>query len=243
MGAAAAKTRKRGFLAWTMRRIEPIVLVALPAIMLLWAWLDLPEAALVTSALAVVALIPFFVSFEAAHLRARDLMPIVVMTALAVAGRLIFAPVPAIKPVTAIIIITGICFGREEGFITGALTMLVSNIFFGQGPWTPWQMFTMGLVGFLAGALANHGLLKYRIAIAIFGFAAVFLYGFILDTWTLVGFVAEANTTSIIATYTTGFFTNLASAIGTVIFLAPVAVSWPTMFGRIKEKYEIGSTA
>ena len=84
---------------------------------------------------------------EAERRRARDIMPIVVMTALAVAGRLIFAPVPAVKPVTALIIITGLCFGRDEGFITGALTMLVSNIFFGQGPWTPWQMFTMGLIG------------------------------------------------------------------------------------------------
>lgn len=243
MGCAPAKKHKRGILARTMRRVEPIVLVAQPVVMLIWAWLDLPEAALVTSVLACVALVPFFVSFEAAHLKARDLMPIVVMTALAVAGRLIFAPVPAIKPVTAIIIITGICFGREEGFITGALTMLVSNIFFGQGPWTPWQMFTMGLVGFLAGVLANHGLLKRRASIAVFGFAAVFLYGFILDTWTLVGFVSDINNASIAATYTAGFFTNLASAIGTVIFLVPVAVSWPKMFGRIKEKYEIGSMA
>ena len=170
-------------------------------------------------------------------------MPIIVMTALTVAGRLIFAPVPAIKPVTALIIITGLCFGRDEGFITGALAMLVSNIFFGQGPWTPWQMFTMGLVGFLAGVLANHGLLKRRASIAVFGFAAVFLYGFILDTWTLVGFVSDINNASIAATYTAGFFTNLASAIGTVIFLVPVAVSWPKMFGRIKEKYEIGSMA
>ena len=226
-----------------MRAIEPFTLVALPVIMLIWAWLSLPNAALVTSACAVLALIPFFASFEAERRKARDIMPIIVMTALAVAGRLIFAPVPAIKPVTALIIITGLCFGRDEGFITGALTMLVSNIFFGQGPWTPWQMFTMGLIGYLAGVLGSHGLLKHRWSIGLFGFCMVFLYGFILDTWTIVGFVADMNAANVFATYTAGFVTNLAGAIGTVVFLVPIAISWPRMFGRIKSKYQIGPAA
>ena len=119
--------------------------------------------------------------------------------------------------------------------------MLVSNIFFGQGPWTPWQMFGMGLIGYLAGFFSSHGLLKKRWSIAIFGFAMVFLYGFILDTWTLVGFVTDWTPASIMATYTTGFFTNLANGIGTVVFLVPIAESWPKMFGRIKEKYRIGA--
>ncbi len=226
-----------------MRAIEPVALVALPIVMLIWAWLRLPNAALVTSACAIVALVPFFVSFEAERRRARDIMPIIVMTALAVAGRLIFAPVPAVKPVTALIIITGLCFGRDEGFITGALTMLVSNIFFGQGPWTPWQMFTMGLIGYLAGVMGSHGLLKRRWSIGIFGFCMVFLYGFILDTWTIVGFVADMNAANAFATYAAGFFTNLAGAIGTVVFLVPIAISWPRMFGRIKSKYQIGPAA
>ena len=120
--------RDMGKLGRFMRSIEPVALVALPIVMLIWAWLRLPNAALVTSACAIVALVPFFVSFEAERRKARDIMPIIVMTALAVAGRLIFAPVPAIKPVTALVIITGLCFGRDEGFITGALTMLVSNM-------------------------------------------------------------------------------------------------------------------
>lgn len=226
-----------------MRAIEPAVLVALPVVMLIWAWLRLPNAALVTSACAVLALVPFFVSFESERRRARDIMPIIVMTALAVAGRLIFAPVPAVKPVTALIVITGLCFGREEGFITGALTMLVSNIFFGQGPWTPWQMFTMGLIGYLAGVMGSHGLLKRRWSIGASGFAMVFLYGFILDTWTIVGFVADMNAANAFATYAAGFFTNLAGAIGTVVFLVPIAISWPRMFGRIKSKYQIGPAA
>ncbi len=238
-----SKKPAMGKMGTFMRAVEPVALIALPIVMLIWAWLRLPNAALVTSACAVVAIIPFFASFEAERRCARDIMPIIVMTALAVAGRLIFAPVPAIKPVTALIIITGLCFGREEGFITGALTMLVSNIFFGQGPWTPWQMFTMGLIGYLAGVMGSHGLLKRRWSICVFGFLMVFLYGFILDTWTLVGFVADMNAGSAFATYAAGFFTNLAGAIGTVAFLVPIAISWPRMFGRIKSKYQIGPAA
>lgn len=140
-----------------LRIVQPVVLVALPVVMLLWAWLRLPNAALVTSVCACLALVPFFADFERSRRRARDLMPIVVLTALAVAGRLVFAPVPAIKPVVAIVVMGGLCFGCEEGFMIGALAMLVSNVFFGQGPWTPWQMFSMGLVGYLAGAMGGHG--------------------------------------------------------------------------------------
>ena len=229
-----------GELTRVMRILEPIVLVALPILMVVWAWLELPNAVVVTTAAACASLVPFFVSFESGSHRARDIMPVIVMTALAVAGRLIFAPVPAIKPVYAIVIMAGLCFGREEGFITGSLTMLVSNIFFGQGPWTPWQMFAMGLVGYLAGALGSHGLLKHRWSIGAFGFVMVFLYGFILDTWTLVGFVADMNAGSILTTYVTGLVTNLAGAIATVVFLVPIADSWPRMFMRIKQKYQIG---
>lgn len=223
-----------------MRLTQPIVLVMLPVIMVLWAWLKLPNAALVTSVCAWVALVPFFVGYERSRRRARDLMPVVVLTALAVAGRLVFAPVPAVKPIIAIVVMGGLCFGREDGFMIGALAMLVSNVFFGQGPWTPWQMFTTGLVGYLAGIMGSHGWLTRRWSVAAFGASMALLYGFILDTWSIVGFVSDINAASVIATYAAGLVNNVASAMGTVAFLVPIAHSWPRMFGRIKERYQIG---
>ncbi len=222
-----------------MRIIQPVVLVALPAIMLLWAWFKLADAALVTSVCACAALVPFFVGFEKSRRRARNLMPIVVLTALAVAGRLVFAPVPAIKPIIAIVVMGGLCFGQENGFMIGALTMLVSNVFFGQGPWTPWQMFSMGLVGYLAGFMGSHGWLSRRWSVATFGASMALLYGFILDTWTIVGFVSNANAASVFATYAAGLANNVASAIGTVVFLIPIANTWPRIFRRIKVRYQI----
>ena len=63
------------------------------------------------------------------------------------------------------------------------------------------------------------------------------LYGFILDTWSIVGFVSNANAASVLATYAAGLANNVASAIGTVVFLVPIAGSWPRIFGRIRERY------
>lgn len=87
------------------------------------------------------------------------MVPLAVMAALGVVGRTVFQliPLPNFKPVSAIVIITAIAFGPEAGFMTGALTAFVSNFIFGQGPWTPWQMFCWGMIGFVAGRLQKSG--------------------------------------------------------------------------------------
>jgi energy-coupling factor transport system substrate-specific component len=122
--------------------------------------------AFVSLTLSVVACIPFFVSFEKGKNDARRIVIIAVMTALSVAGRFVFAPIPFFKPVTAIVIITAIYLGAEAGFITGAFSAVVSNFYFGQGPWTPFQMFAWGLIGFLAGLLAKR-LLESKVLLII----------------------------------------------------------------------------
>ena len=82
-------------------------------------------------------LVPFFLSFENKKPSPRELVIISVVCAIAVASRVLFAAIPQFKPIVAIIIISGICFGAETGFLTGAITAFVSNIYFTQGPWTP----------------------------------------------------------------------------------------------------------
>ncbi|MEI3190295.1 MAG: ECF transporter S component [Lachnospiraceae bacterium] len=86
----------------------------------------------------IVSFVPFFLIFGRKP-QARDMVPIaVVMAALGVVGRTVFAivPLPNFKPVSAIVIMTGVVFGPESGFLTGALTGFISNFIFGQGPWT-----------------------------------------------------------------------------------------------------------
>ncbi|MCR4963803.1 MAG: ECF transporter S component [Firmicutes bacterium] len=92
------------------------------------------------------------------------MIPIAVMAALAVVGRTLFAivPLPNFKPMTAVIMITAVSFGPEVGFLTGALAGFISNFIFGQGPWTPWQMFCWGGIGFLTGLLHNAGVFRAR---------------------------------------------------------------------------------
>ena len=226
----------------TLSIVQPVVLVLLPVFLLVCAVLRVPNAALITSIVAVVSLVPFFAQFELSHLRPRDLMPIVVMTALAVAGRLVFAPLPEIKPVMAIVVITGMAFGRQSGFITGALAMLVSNMFFGQGPWTPWQMYGFGLAGYAAGWFGQTRAGSSRVAVAAFGAALCLLYGFILDSWMLIGFVHPTSIAAMLATYAAGLPGNLVHAAGTVVFLLPIATAWPPLFDRIKRKYGISPT-
>lgn len=106
----------------------------------------------ITASLIIIcSFIPFLMIFEKRRPRARELVVIAVMTALGVAGRAAFYMLPQFKPIAATVIITGVSLGCEAGFITGALTAFVSNMFFGQGPWTPWQMFALGLLGFISG--------------------------------------------------------------------------------------------
>lgn len=98
-------------------------------------------------------------------------MVISVLAAIGVVGRAAFFMVPSFKPVAAIVILTGISFGGEAGFLVGCLIMMLSNMFMGQGAWTPCRCLRLGLTGFLAGILYQKGILKARKADhCIFGF-------------------------------------------------------------------------
>ena len=115
-------------------------------------------------------MIPFAMVFEKRGPQTRELIMIAVLSAIAVAGRIGFFMLPQFKPVVAIVIIAGVSLGAEAGFFVGVLTGFVSNFFFGQGPWTPWQMFGFGIIGFIAGILFNNGKLKRnKMSLCIYG--------------------------------------------------------------------------
>lgn len=133
---------------------EIVAIAATPAVLAACAIANFDQTALLTLVVVLASMGIFFASYEASRPRLRDIMPTVVLAALAAAGRILFAPIPDFKPVSAIAIIAGVAFGRKSGFMVGALAALASNFFFGQGPWTPWQMYAWGLVGYGAGLLA-----------------------------------------------------------------------------------------
>ena len=135
---------------------------------------------------ALLCCVPFFLSFEKRAPSAGELVLIAVMTAFSAAGRFIFAPVPYFKPVSAIVALAARHLGPQAGFMIGALSAVLSNIWFGQGPWTPFQMLCWGLIGAAAGLLGRRGLLDKPLPLCIFGAAAGVGYSFVMDIWTVL---------------------------------------------------------
>lgn len=147
--------------------------------------------------------------------------------------------IPSFKPVAAIVILTGISFGGEAGFLVGCLIMMLSNMFMGQGPWTPWQMFAFGMIGFLAGILYQKGILKARKAdLCIFGFLSViFIYGGIMNPASALMAYGKITWSSLLAFYISGIPVDLVHALSTVIFLWFLSRPLLEKLERIKKKY------
>lgn len=189
-------------------------------------------------------MLPFVMIFEGRKPKARELVTIAVICAIGVAGRAVFFMLPQFKPVLALTIIAGVAFGGETGFLVGAVTMLASNMLFSQGPYTPWQMFSMGIIGFLAGILFRKGWLRRsRESLAIFGaFAAIVIYGGIMNPASaLMWNSGGLNWNVILAYYITGFPMDLIQAAATFVFLMLGAEPMLEKLDRIKVKYGLVS--
>ena len=195
----------------------------------------------VTAMLVLIeCMVPFFLVFESRKPKARELVTIAVLCAIAIAGRSAFFMLPQFKPVLALVIISGVAFGGETGFLVGAVTMMVSNVLFSQGPWMPWQMFSMGIIGFLAGVLFRKGLLRRsRGSLATFGaFAAVIIYGGIMNPAAALMYNSQTlNWEMLKAYYVSGLPMDMLHAAATVIFILIAAEPMLEKLDRIKVKY------
>ncbi len=203
-------------------------------------YINIKQYYLVALAVLLECMLPFFMIFEGRKPKARELTIIAVLCALGIAGRAAFFMLPQFKPVLALTIIAGVALGGETGFLVGAITMLVSNIMFSQGPWTPWQMFAMGIIGFLAGILYKKGILRRsRISLCVFGaISAIVIYGGIINPSSALIWGNEAlNWNIIISYYVAGFPMDCIHAIATAIFLWFISDSMLEKLDRIKMKY------
>ena len=186
-------------------------------------------------------MLPFFLVFEGRKPQARELVTIATLCAIGVAGRAAFFMLPSFKPVMAVTILAGVAFGGETGFLVGAVTMLASNVMFSQGPWTPWQMFAMGIIGFLAGVLYRKGVLRRtRLSLCIFGaLCAIIIYGGIMNPAAALMWAHKLNKEILITYYLTGFPVDCVHAAATWIFLWFGAEPMLEKLDRIKVKYAI----
>jgi len=203
-------------------------------------YLDNSSYNLVAFVILFECMLPFILVFEGRKPKARELVTIAVLCAIGIAGRSLFFMLPQFKPMLALTIIAGVAFGGEAGFLVGAVTMLVSNMLFSQGPWTPWQMFAMGIIGFLSGVLFKKGVLRRtRVSLSVFGaFTAIVIYGGIMNP--AAAFIASAESITmetLFAYYVTGLPMDLIHAFGTVLFLMIASEPMLEKMDRIKTKY------
>ncbi len=184
-------------------------------------------------------MLPFVMIFEGRKPQARELVIIASLCGIGVAGRAAFFMLPQFKPVAAMVIISSVAFGGESGFLVGAMTMFLSNMLYGQGPWTPWQMFAMGVIGFLSGVLFRKGLLRRdRVSLAVFGGVSVFLvYGGIMNPASVLMFQSKVSWPMIITSWVTGAPFDLIHAAATVFFLLVMGEPMLEKLDRIKVKY------
>lgn len=186
----------------------------------------------------------FFFTFEKKSPSPRDILPIVIMCVAASLGRVIFAFIPGVQPVTAIVIIMGVCYGGQTGFLTGALCALVSNIFLGQGPWTPWQMLAWGTIGFLAAYLPRlKSKYLHLLTLSVYAFFSGFLFSIIMDIYTVSSLGESLTLPMALTTFGLGLLFNIGHAVGNVVFICVLYVPLSKKLLRLKYKYGILTTS
>lgn len=193
----------------------------------------------ITSTLIIVEmLVPFFLAFEGRRPQARELVIIAVMCAISIASRTAI-PIPNFKPTFAIIMLSGIAFGPETGFMVGAITAFGSNFFVGQGAYTPWQMMGYGAGGLLAGFLYQKKWLSRKpLVLAVFGFLVTMLWvGPLLDLSTIFLSLTHFSWTSVLSIFTSGFFVNLSQGVCTILTMLLFSKPLLEKLDRIKVKY------
>ena len=215
-----------------------VFFVLIPLTLLLGKHLPGRKYYITTTLIILELMLPFFLSFEGRKPQARELVILSVLCALAIAGRVVF-PIPHFKAVFAIIIITAIAFGPEAGFMVGAITAFASNFFYGQGPFTPWQMFAYGAGGMLAGFFFRKGWLPRKPwVMAVFGFCAVlFFIGPILDSSSIFIMLSRVTWKAIVTVFTSGLFINFCQALCTAAVLLLLGKPLLDKLERVKLKY------
>lgn len=224
-----------------MKWLSGLCLLAIAGLVVWMSWRNgAVNYYLLSTLVLLLALGAFFLSYERKKPTAQELVLLATLCAVAVVGRMVFAAVPFFKPAAAIVILTGIVFGGQAGFLCGAVSMLVSNFFFGQGAWTPWQMVAFGVAGLLAGICFRAGRLpRSRLMLTVFGALCVLVpVGLILDTSSLFLMTGDPLTVNAALTiYLAGVSANVTHGVATALFLFLIGPVVLEKLERVKVKY------
>lgn len=220
---------------FALRNLLPLALI--PATLYLGTRLTGRWYYLTSTLIIIETMLPFFLAFETRKPQARELVTLSVMCALAVVSRVVVL-IPGFKPITAVIMISGIAFGPEAGFLTGAVSAFASNFFFSQGPWTPWQMMAYGFGGFLAGLVFHRRKHQNPVVLAVFGFLAIMLaVGPLLDCCTVFTTGSRLSWKYALTVFAAGVTYNLKHALACAVTLLLFGRPLLQKLDRLKTKY------
>ncbi len=215
-----------------------IIGLVIPVVTILWAVFYRTHYYVISVLIILLSIGAAFIMYEGKKIKTRELVLISVMIAIAVASRVAFYMLPQFKPVCAIIIISGVCYGAENGFLIGTITGLVSNFFFGQGIWTPFQMLGFGATGFVAGLIFyNRKHINYIVLAIIGGAITFFVYGIIVDMSSIFYIAEGGGLKAMLVSYMTAIPFDLINAGATFIFLVLIGKLMIKKIYRIKIKY------
>lgn len=192
--------------------------------------------AIISGLIIIIAILAVFFSFENQGANTKEISLIATMATLAAVMRIPFAAIISVQPTTFIVMITGYVFGAGAGFMVGSLAALVSNIFLGQGPWTPWQMIAWGLVGWSTGLFGkNQKEFNYPVFIVL-AFVWGYLFGWIMNFWHWLGFIYPLTLKTFLATYLISLPADTLHAVSNVVFTLIFSKTLYTILNRYKAK-------
>ena len=203
------------------RIILEIVLVLLSIGVLAYSLLKLGGKMyyLICVAMVLISIIFFMIQYERKEPKVTEIMLVAVLCSIGVVSRISLAFLPQVKPMAVFVIIAGVSMGPETGFFAGMLCAFVSNFYFGQGSWTPFQMFALGVVGFFAGIIFKSQDVKPW-KVSLYGFLSiVILYGGIVDINTLYYMTGMSTKEALIAVYGAGLMFNVIYGLSTAALL------------------------
>ncbi len=184
-----------------------------------------------------LAIVSFFIRFEKKNRKVEAIVLIAVLAAIAAVSRIPFASLPSVQPTSFVIMMSALAFGSEVGFLVGCLAAIVSNMYLGQGPWTPWQMFSWGMLGFTAGLLRYRFFMSSLWVKNAFGFVWGFLYGWMTNVYFVFAFMGAPSWQAYVAACINSFAFDLAHGLSNVFFITIFSAQWMKMLQRVKRKY------
>ena len=216
-----------------LRIIIPLVLI--PAVAVCGSVLFSEQKHIFVSlVVAFFSLVLFITGFERKMTGTRRMVMVAVMTSISVLGRFI----PFFKPITALTVITAMYLGGEAGFLVGSLSALLSNFYFGQGPWTAFQMLAWGLIGYVAGLIAER-LKRNRALLLTYGVLSGVAFSLIMDVWTVLWYSAGFDLELYLASITAAIPHTILYAVSNFVFLYFLAKPFGDKLERMKIKYGV----